>query len=107
MTADPQQPFLTAWKERLRALKNVPPVLRIVWESGPSIVTLGLVVRAAVSLIPVSTAWVTKLIIDLINRIVQHKATLSPELWWLAAAEFTLAILGGVLGRVVDYYDAI
>ena len=107
MTADPQQPFLSAWKERLRALKNVPPVLGIVWQSGPAIVTLGLVFRAGVSLIPVSTAWVTKLIIDLINRIVQHKATLSPELWWLAAAEFSLAVLGGVLGRVVDYYDAV
>jgi ATP-binding cassette subfamily B protein len=107
VTADPQQPFLSAWKERLRALKNVPPVLGIVWQSGPAIVTLGLVFRAGVSLIPVSTAWVTKLIIDLINRIVQHKATLSPELWWLAAAEFSLAVLGGVLGRVVDYYDAV
>ena len=107
MTADQQQPFLSAWKDRLRALKNVPPVLRIVWDSGPSIVVLGLLFRAAVSLIPVSTAWVTKLIIDLINAIVQHKATLSPKLWWLAAAEFSLAILGGVFGRVVDYYDAL
>ncbi len=107
MTADPQQPFLSAWKERLEALRNVPPVLRIVWQSGPSIVTMGLFFRAAVSLIPVSTAWVTKLIIDLINGIVQHKETLSSKLWWLAAAEFSLAILGGVLGRVVDYYDAL
>jgi ATP-binding cassette subfamily B protein len=98
--------MLAAWKDRLHALKNVPPVLRIVWDSGPSIVILGLAFRAAVSLIPVSTAWVTKLIIDLINAIVQHKASLSPQLWWLAGAEFSLAILGGVLGRVVDYYDA-
>ncbi len=107
MTEDPQQPFLGAWRERLRALKNVPPVLRVVWESGPSIVTLGIVFRAAVSLIPVSTAWVTKLIIDMINRIVHHQATLTPQLWWLAALEFSLAILGGVLGRVVDYYDSV
>ena len=107
MTEDPQQPFLGAWRERLRALKNVPPVLRIVWESGPSIVTLGIVFRAAVSLIPVSTAWVTKLIIDMINRIVHHQATLTQQLWWLAALEFSLAILGGVLGRVVDYYDSV
>jgi ATP-binding cassette subfamily B protein len=107
VTEDPQQPFLGAWRERLRALKNVPPVLRVVWESGPSIVTLGIVFRAAVSLIPVSTAWVTKLIIDMINRIVHHQATLTPQLWWLAALEFSLAILGGVLGRVVDYYDSV
>jgi ATP-binding cassette subfamily B protein len=107
VTAESQQPFLGAWKDRLRALKNVPPVLRIVWDSGPSVVLLGLVFRAVSSLIPVSTAWVTKLIIDLINAIVQHKATLSPKLWWLAAAEFSLAVLGSILGRVIDYYDSV
>jgi ATP-binding cassette subfamily B protein len=107
VTPTPQQPFLSAWKERLRALKNVPPVLRIVWDSGPSIVVLGLVFRAAASLIPVTTAWVTKLIIDLVNAIIQHKATLSRELWWLAAAEFALAVLGSIFGRLIDYYDAL
>ena len=106
MTGDPQQPFLSAWKDRLQALKNVPPVLRIVWDSGPAIVILGLLFRAAVSLIPVSTAWVTKLIIDIVTAIMYHKGTLSSRLWWLAGAEFSLAVLGGVLGRVVDYYDA-
>lgn len=107
MTETAQQPFLSAWKDRLQALKNIPPVLRIVWDSGPSVVVLGLLFRAAVSLVPVSTAWVTKLIIDLINAVVQHKATLSNQLWWLAGAEFSLAVLGSLLGRVVDYYDAV
>ncbi len=107
MTAESQQPFLSAWKDRVRALKNVPPVLRIVWDSGPAVVVLGLVFRAVASLIPVSTAWVTKLIIDLINAIVHHQATLSNKLWWLAAAEFSLAVLGSILGRVIDYYDSV
>jgi ATP-binding cassette, subfamily B, bacterial len=107
VTAESNQPFLGAWKDRLRALKNVPPVLRIVWDSGPAVVVLGLVFRAVASLIPVSTAWVTKLIIDLINAIVHHQATLSPKLWWLAAAEFSLAVLGSILGRVIDYYDSV
>ncbi len=107
MTAEAQQPFFRAWKERLDALKNVPPVLGIVWRSGPSVVVLGLIFRTAVSLIPVSTAWVTKLIIDMINAIVQHRATLTPKLWWLAGIEFSLAVLGGVFGRVVDYYDSV
>jgi ATP-binding cassette, subfamily B, bacterial len=107
VTETAQQPFLSAWKDRLQALKNIPPVLRIVWDSGPSVVVLGLLFRAAVSLVPVSTAWVTKLIIDLINAVVQHKATLSNQLWWLAGAEFSLAVLGSLLGRVVDYYDAV
>ncbi len=107
MTAEAQKPFLGAWKDRLRALKNVPPVLRIVWDSGPSVVVLGLVFRAVASLVPVSTAWVTKLIIDLINAIVHHQAKLTPKLWWLAGAEFSLAVLGGILGRLIDYYDSV
>ncbi len=107
MKEESQQPFLGAWKDRLRALKNVPPVLRIVWDSGPAVVVLGLIFRAFASLIPVSTAWVTKLIIDLINAIVHHQATLSPKLWWLAASEFSLAIAGGILGRLIDYYDSV
>jgi len=101
------QAFFSAWRERLQALKNVPPVLRIVWESGPYVVSLGLISRLIVAVIPVSTAWVTSLIIDNVNGIVQHKITLSPHLWWLAALECALAICGNLFGRLTDYYDAV
>ena len=37
--------FWGGWRERLAALRNVPPVLGIVWESGPLVVSLGLVFR--------------------------------------------------------------
>ena len=33
-----QETFWSGWRERLSALRNVPPVLKIVWESGPSVV---------------------------------------------------------------------
>ena len=29
------QSFLSSWQERLTALRNTPPVLKIVWQSGP------------------------------------------------------------------------
>jgi ATP-binding cassette, subfamily B, bacterial len=101
------QRFFSAWNDRLQALKNIPPVLKIVWDSGPWVVILGLVARVVVSLIPVSTAWVTRLIIDDINAIVQHKATLGNYLWWLVALEFGLAIAGSVISRVIDYDDSV
>ncbi len=107
MTEEKNQAFLSAWQERLQALKNVPPVLRIVWDSGPYVVVLGMVCRIIVALIPVSTFWVTRLIIDNINAIARHRATLSPHLWWLVALEFTLAIAGSIFGRVTDYYDSV
>ncbi len=107
MTEAKDQAFFSAWRERLQALKNVPPVLRIVWDSGPYVVTFGLACRVIVALIPVSAAWVTRLIIDNINGIVQHKIALSSHLWWLAALEFTLAIAGNMFSRVSDYYDSV
>jgi len=27
------------WRERIRALRNMPPVLKILWDSGPGVVT--------------------------------------------------------------------
>ena len=40
-----QQSFLSSWQERLSALRNTPPVLKIVWQSGPGVVIFGLVAR--------------------------------------------------------------
>ncbi len=101
------QQLSSAWRERLQALKNVPPVLKIVWESGRYVVALGLFFRIIVSLVPVSTAWVTGLIINNVKAIVDHKEVLSSHLWWLTALEFVLAIAGSVFGRIIDYYDAV
>ncbi len=107
MTQKKNKALLSAWQERLQALKNVPPVLRIVWDSGPYVVVLGMLCRLIVALIPVSTFWVTRLIIDIINAIARHKTTLSPHLWWLVTLEFALAIAGSIFGRVTDYYDSV
>jgi len=32
------QGFWSSWHERLTALRNTPPVLKIVWQSGPGVV---------------------------------------------------------------------
>jgi len=102
-----KQGFFSAGRERLQALKNVPPVLRIVWDSGPAVVALGLICRLIVALIPVSTAWVTKLIIDSIRAVLEHKTAIPQHLWWLVAIEFALAVGGGLFSRAIDYYDAV
>ncbi|MGA2744449.1 MAG: ABC transporter ATP-binding protein [Candidatus Sulfotelmatobacter sp.] len=99
--------FWGSWSERLAALRNVPPVLRIVWESGPVVVSLGLVFRLISSLIPLAALWITKLIIDGIVQVVSSHQPVNPLLWWLVAAEFAIAIFGSILGRTVDYLDAL
>jgi ATP-binding cassette, subfamily B, bacterial len=99
--------FWGSWNERLTALRNVPPVLRIVWQSGPLVVSLGLIFRIVTSLLPLAALWITKLIIDGIVQVVSHHQPVRPVLWWLVAAEFAVAIFGSFLGRLVDYLDAL
>jgi ATP-binding cassette, subfamily B, bacterial len=96
-----------AWEERLSALRNIPPVLKIVWRSGPAVVALGLVFRVAVSLLPLALLAITKLIVDYIVHAVASHSVVPHRFWWLVAAEFGLAVLAAALGRVVDYLDAL
>jgi ATP-binding cassette subfamily B protein len=102
-----QNSFWGGWRERLSALRNVPPVLKIVWDSGPSVVALGLAFRIVAALLPIALLAVGRLII---NRIVDSVTThrpVTPEFWWLIAAEFGLAILSALLTRIIDFLDSL
>jgi ATP-binding cassette subfamily B protein len=93
-----------AWSDRVRALKNVPPVLHFVWESGPSIVFWNIAIRIFVAFLPVGVGIIGRYIIDGVNRIRFHQA-LPADFWWLVGGEMGLAVLIGVLSRSVDYFD--
>ncbi|MGC2195537.1 MAG: ABC transporter ATP-binding protein [Terriglobales bacterium] len=95
------------WRERLSALRNIPPVLGIVWRSGPLVVTLGLVFRLFSALLPIALLWVAKLIIDSIVHTVMTHTPVQPRLWWLVGAEFGLAVTSGVFARLIDYFDSL
>ncbi len=101
------QSFLSSWQERLTALRNTPPVLKIVWQSGPGVVIFGLVSRLFASLLPLALLWIPKLIVDAIVHAKVAQQPIAPRLWWLVASEFGLAVLGGVLARAIDYSDSL
>jgi ATP-binding cassette subfamily B protein len=110
VTEEANQSSSKAWRDRIDALKNVPPVLRIMWDSGPWIVSFGLFYRVLVSLVPLGAGIVGKLILDHIQAIKTGQAQyqhFSDRLWWLVALEFGLQVAGNVFGRVTDYYDRV
>ena len=99
--------FWASWRERFSALRNVPTVLRFVWESGRTVVILGLVSRVIASLLPPALFWVSKLIIDNIYNILTTHRPIGTRLWWLVALEFGLAVMTGLISRLIDYLDAL
>ncbi|HTC66443.1 MAG TPA: ABC transporter ATP-binding protein [Candidatus Acidoferrum sp.] len=106
--ADPTgQKFHRAWGTRLQSLKNIPPVLKIIWDSSPAVVTWGLILRAIAALSPLALLAVAKLIIDAVVTHLTHAAMLRSDFWWLVALEFGLACLTSILNRIVDYCDTL
>ncbi len=101
------QPFGNTWRDRLRALRNVPPGLRIVWEAGPRVAVAGLVLQVLSALIPIGIAAVSAAIIGEVASVVNGHQPLSARFWWLVAAEFALALGGSILSRTIDYCDSV
>ncbi len=95
------------WRQRVLALRNVPPTLRIVWNSGRAIVSLNLVFRVVASVLPIVLLWVTKLIIDGIVHKVSTGGPVPQRLWWLVGAEFGIAVANSLLARFIDFLDSL
>ena len=104
MTENLQSGSHNAWGDRIRALRNVPAVLRIVWTAGRSVVVWGLVLRVIIPLLGLGIAVVAARIIDGVSRSLHHQAQYS-YFWWLVLAEVVLALLMGILTRATDYTD--
>jgi ATP-binding cassette subfamily B protein len=100
----PQSGSHSAWADRIRALRNVPAVLRIVWDSGRSVVTWGLVLRVIVPLLQLATASVAAKIITGVTRSLHHQPQFQ-HFWWYVVAEVVLALITGILSRCIDYTD--
>jgi ATP-binding cassette, subfamily B, bacterial len=105
MAASPST-FWGGWRERIRALRNVPPLLLIVWQSGPKVVAGGLGCRILGSLVPIAMLWVSKQILDAVQAHFSGKP-LPDHFWWLVGAEFLLAAAGAILGRAAGFFDAL
>jgi ATP-binding cassette subfamily B protein len=105
-------------RERFGALRNLPPFLAMVWRTSPVLTLATLLLRLARAVLPIATLFIGKLIIDEVVRLVALPGKpVSLADWWsagllarlglLLAAEFGLAVLSDILGRVVSLVDSL
>ena len=102
-TQKPESP----WRERIRALKNMPPVLKILWDSGPGVVTGGLILRLIVATLPFALAKVAQYIIQDIADKVGRGMALPQNFWILVGTEVGLNVVLGLMTRAIDYSDSL
>ena len=95
------------WRERLQALKNIPPVLSMVWEAAPRVIVASVTLRVITALLPLAVLKVTQVIIDDVYNLTARHTALPHYFWWLVALEFALASLAAVLVRLINFCDVV
>jgi ATP-binding cassette subfamily B protein len=95
------------WRERLQALRNIPPLLKLVWETSPFLTVSTLLLRCIAALFPLATLWISKLIIDLVVRAIRHQQIDRSTIWKLLILELLLAIGSDTLGRLISLVDSL
>ncbi len=111
-------PAPTSLRQRFGALKNLPPFVKLVWQTSPALTLSNLGLRLVRALLPVVMLYIGKLIIDEVVRLVQAGAAPGDlSAWWngglldhlglLLLLEFGLAVISDVFGRVVSLIDSL
>jgi ATP-binding cassette, subfamily B, bacterial len=94
------------WRERLRATRHLPTLLRLVWGTHRGYSITMVLLRMVRAFLPVAVLWIGKLIIDAVVALTLHTPSPDPlhdpalrHLGELIAIEFGLAIAGEILAR--------
>src|SRR5690606_39892980 len=101
-------------RERLGALRNLPPFLRGIWATSRPLTLATLGLRLLRALMPVATLYIGKLIIDEAVRLVgtgigfddlagAWSGGVLDQLALLLGVEFLLALVSDPLGRLARY----
>jgi len=107
--ASPDAP--PTWSERLAALRHVPPLLRLVFQTHRGYTVVILLLRVVRSFIPVAVLWIGKLIIDgVVTGVGTVRAGGTPD-WWhlggLVGLELGIAVVGEGLARLSSLIESL
>src|SRR5687767_7655284 len=94
------------WRERVDALRYVPRLLRLVWETHRAFTIAMLLLRTARGFVPVATFWVGKLIIDTVLAARAGTADWN-QLWRYVALEIAIVVTGDILARASSLVESL
>jgi ATP-binding cassette, subfamily B, bacterial len=99
------------WKERLQALRYVPPLLKLVYHTHRGYTVAILALRAVRSFVPLAVLWIGKLIIDGVIAAARGRASGAAIDWWylggLVGLELGIAVLGEALARLSSLIESL
>ena len=95
------------FRERLGALRNLPPFMRLVWRTSRALTVAQAAIRLVRAVLPVLMLYVAKLIIDEVVALSQAPGRALDHVAFLIALEFGLTIGSDILTRLVGLVDTL
>ena len=95
------------WRTRLASLRNIRPLLGMVWDTSPPLVSITTAMRLVRALLPLAMLWVSKLILDGVVVWIKRGNGDAAGLWKLVALELGLAVLSDLLARANSLADSL
>src|SRR5881628_565880 len=94
---DDQRP--QGWRERLAALRYLPALLGLVWETNRGYTLAMIVLRLLRAFVPVASLWAAKLIIDAVVTLARTPGASLTPLWRVVGLELAIVVVGEALAR--------
>lgn len=97
-----------SFKDSLKAFRNLPRFLKMVWETNPGMALGNIILRVFQACLPLASLLVGKLIIDEIVLLTQTPGEKDPErLLTYIGIELVIAIVSAVLLRTISLLDSL
>jgi ATP-binding cassette subfamily B protein len=93
-------------RERLAALRYIPPLARLIWQTHAGYTAAMMVLRLVRAFVPVATFWVGKLILDTVIAVRDGNAELG-LLWRYIAIEVAIVVTGEILARASSLIESL
>jgi len=95
------------WRERIAALRYVPKLFRLVWQTHRGFTLSMVLLRLLRAFVPVSSMWVAKLIIDEVIALVRQPGASLVPLWEVVALELGIVVVGEILARASSLIESL
>ena len=95
------------WRERIAALRYVPKLFRLVWQTHRGYTLTMVLLRLLRAFVPVSSMWAAKLIIDEVIALVRQPGASLMPLWEVVALELAIVVVGEILARASSLIESL
>ena len=100
-------PKTTGLKEQFSALKNIPPLFKLIWKTNKTMMSLNVGLRILKSAIPLAQLYIAKILLDEVVQLIQKQHANTDVLWRIVGFALGLSLFSELINRAISLTDSL